>query len=249
MQTATFLRSARRNRQNELAWPNNGLQQTVTAVTVRACARPAPAAEADVRLLEMVNDIPDKIWEHFKFLDDDLSWLNLRWKYYEHLRWIMIDNLILSICRMMEQPKTLGKDNITFWTLCRFLRDAGVDGIHKEYEERIKQIDILIEPFRKHRHKRIVHSDLNASLSADRNPLPDISVKMIDDVLSSFAGLMNIIHIHATQRQMIYDLIVSPYDANMMVETLKRGMFFTEILIESPLDWLHKYESSRWYKA
>jgi hypothetical protein len=122
----------------------------------------------------------------------------------------------MSICRLSDPPKSVGKDNLSLRTLAQ-LCDK-IDGVG----ELLEDFQNACEPVRKHRNKRVGHNDLNTVIKPRDNPLPGIGRSQIDRILELASKILNVIYQNFVDEELYFGhSIVSIGGANELIFLLK----------------------------
>jgi hypothetical protein len=153
--------------------------------------------------------LPEDICEIFMWLCQDIASLQSKWSFYlelfssqenvtllsdmapssfqiieESLR----SDLMISICRLSDPDKSLGKDNLSFKTL--IIKCNKIDKVDKLLEDFLD----ACKPVQKYRNKRVAHNDLNTRIKPHETPLPGISRHQIDKILQLASQVLNVIY-------------------------------------------------------
>jgi hypothetical protein len=101
------------------------------------------------------------------------------------LQWMLIDTVILGICRLVERGKS-----VTLPALVSSLRVLATQDEYKGLVELLNGITTAVKPLKQHRNTRIAH---NAQQLAQRpdDALPKLTRKQIQDTIDQIVGLMN----------------------------------------------------------
>lgn len=204
--------------------------------------------------------------EVFDLLTDDRTWLQVRWQMYTELfrtnaarlellnnsgstffvdlRRVLIDDVILGVCRMIEPAGHGSRTNATLGRLALVSREEGDETLAGKLENALPEVTSETEALRKHRDKRIGHRDLNTVLKPEDNPLPGITADSIDHVLGLIGSFLNIYEDHFGEAITHFDWVNVSQGAEVLIHRLKYGEVFWQMYREDPLRWGSKRDES-----
>jgi hypothetical protein len=189
-------------------------------------------------------NIPNNIKEVFESIESEIIWLHGKWNIYRQLygtdeeriillnrsaqtffrlvQDVLFNDVILSINRLTDPPRSSGRDNRTFAQLI-FLIDTKD---HSELVQNLKEkLDILMsqcDPFRIRRNKVIAHSDLMVALSIKSETTPDISRNSIENALKTVRDFMNEINLNFGGNYTAYEHVWLDNDGETMISLLQQ---------------------------
>jgi hypothetical protein len=105
----------------------------------------------------------------------------------------LFDDVLLSIARLTDPPKSVGRGNLTLLQLPRHIADAELrDRVSVSLEEAKQRSDFC----RDWRNRRIAHADLALSLESAAEPLKVASRQKVADALKTIEATMNAVSAH-----------------------------------------------------
>src|SRR5271157_5696642 len=161
-------------------------------------------------------ELPEEHRPIFQALCQDLAMLHLKWDTYltlfgptgdagvlsnidGFLRTIedsLRADMIMTICRLSDPEKSMGKDNLTFSRLPQHFPRI------TDLAARVEVFNGACEPLRRQRDKLVAHNDLRTRLKPMENPLPGIGRAHIDQILSRADGILNHVLRHHADAEM-----------------------------------------------
>jgi len=103
------------------------------------------------------------------------------------------EDVILSIARLTDPPKTAGKENLTIRRLPELVTSVDL----KTGLDQLIQFSIQATDFcRDWRNRRIAHRDLQLAIESGITPLKKASRKRIKDALLSIVNVLNAVTLH-----------------------------------------------------
>ncbi len=193
------------------------------------------------------NEIPEDLRGLFELLRSDVIELQARWKmfkelyatnqtrlellresaswFFETLRVILLDDVILGIARLTDPARTLGQENQSLEKLMISIDHTDHPDLVLVLERLLKLAQDESQPFREHRNKRLAHRDLEKRLEPGEDPLPDLSFAAFDRALKAVSDFLNEIEVHFADTAMGYEHVITPYleDVDGLVWTLKKA--------------------------
>ena len=215
--------------------------------------------------------ITDNLQKIFDVLDNDRTWLQIRWQMYKQLyasgprrlellndsgsnffvdlRRILIDDMIVGTCRMIDPAHTRHRRNATLDDLIHAVADEGINDLATELKKHLRTIESKSKPLRAHRNKRISHRDRETALEPEKRPLPGVTVETIDSVLDEIGKFLNTFQLNFGDSSTIYDWVNVSHGADTMIERLKEGAVFDQMLRDDPITWYPKKEQGPFHDA
>jgi hypothetical protein len=156
-----------------------------------------------------VEEMPEEIRRLYVELCEDACSLRHKWEFYLELfgkpenafllanltrasfyvlRELLGDGITMAICRIDDIAQMGRFKNLTIHTLKE--KCGSIPGI----SELCDRLHVACEPFRRHRDKRIGHTDLETTLAPQENPLPVINQSQVEAVLSAIEQIMRAVH-------------------------------------------------------
>lgn len=153
--------------------------------------------------------LPEDIREIFMWLCQDVASLQNKWGFYlglfadqknaallsdlarasfQIIEETLRNDMTMSICRLSDPPRSMGKDNLSLPALAQQCDD--VDSV----SELLKDFLDACKPVRQYRNKRVGHNDLNTTIKPRDNPLPGIGRSQIERILQLASAILNTIY-------------------------------------------------------
>lgn len=189
--------------------------------------------------------MPDDVREVYEGLSQELAWLYAKWNvfyqlfavsleriafltdiapsFFGMLQRVYIDDIVLSLGRLTDPPRTAGRENLSLPRLLEVLSSSPDSTFRAHIQSSIEQIQVHCEPFRKQRNRRIAHKDLPTALNIHPEPLPAINRKMIEDALRMAANLLNSVLGHFENSQTAYASVILRDDGDAIVSLLEQA--------------------------
>jgi hypothetical protein len=99
------------------------------------------------------------------------------------------DDVLVTLCRILDPPKSCGHDNASIKRLAQYLRSVGEDGLEEAVICDVKTLAKRSDAVREQRNMYLAHSDLQAALG--RCALPVVDQRMIEEALEMIVRIMN----------------------------------------------------------
>jgi hypothetical protein len=154
--------------------------------------------------------IPDTIREIFMWLCQEVVSLQDKWRFYQELfgsdenaallsdlaihsfeiiEEALRNDMTMSISRLSDPPKSIGKDNLSLMTLIVQCdkADSSIASLKDDFLKACK-------PIRLNRIKLVAHRDLKTTLKPDENPLLGIGRSTIDEIIRLACEILGTIH-------------------------------------------------------
>jgi len=170
--------------------------------------------------------IPTEVQDLYKSLQQELIWTHAKWKTYRQLfavdqkrieilnasapfffrvvQQTLFEDTLLSISRLTDPPRTMGKENLSLPLLVERLKIHAPEDLIDQLEHDIDEIDMRCTAFRDWRNRRLAHSDLDTSLKVTNDPLPGVSHEDIESALGAIRELMNHVSFHYEDSETLY---------------------------------------------
>ena len=193
-------------------------------------------------------NLPVELADVFEELHQHICWLHANWLIFEQLfatgeervellnefapiffrlcQDSFSDNVILSIARLTDPPKSAGKDTLSFEQLISKVDSAKYPDLRSTLSQQFADLKTSCQSIR---NCRLAHNDLLISLSLAPNPLPDILKDEVDDVLRRIREFMNVVWAYFNpDSELGYDVIMSN-DGEAIVAALEKAKKYREI--------------------
>lgn len=136
----------------------------------------------------------------------------------------MLDGTFLAISRLMDPPRSAGKDNLVLERLVLAV-EADEAGLASRLglPEKLREARDQCAVFRRIRNKRLAHNDLKAALgqrAEDSGPM-GASRQHVEEALKSIRGFMNAVQDRYLGGETLYDhVILGPGDGESLIHHL-----------------------------
>jgi len=114
----------------------------------------------------------------------------------------MWDSILLSIARITDFHKSVGKENLTINGLIQYTEDINLSN---ELHQKIETAIIATKFCKDWRNRRLAHLDLDSILGHAATPLRGVTRKEVKNGLAAVAEVLNAIELHYLQSQTTYD--------------------------------------------
>ncbi len=138
---------------------------------------------------------------------------------------VMLDDVILAICRLFDQSVQSGNENLSLWRLVESTDPTPDEEQSKVWAVRITSIKRKASALIARRHKRIAHNDIASET------LPDITRKLIEEVLAEIRTLLNEFH----PEPISYECVQLFGDGDSLIQDLQMAGRLRELQTEA---WL-----------
>jgi AbiU2 len=128
------------------------------------------------------------------------------------------DGITMAICRL-EDPAQQGKyKNLTIHALKEKCSDI------PEINDLCDRLHAACEPFRRHRDKRIGHSDLDTTIDPIRHPLPGINQPQVEAALCAIEQILKAVHARYSEAEICTFAPFHVGGAKDLMYWIKRGL-------------------------
>ena len=140
------------------------------------------------RLWDEVVHLHD-VWEQYRKLyghsEGRVRLLNASARgFFARLQQFMVRDVLLSISRLTDPPRSRGKPNLVLSVLLEDPRLANRPDLTEELTAEINEAKRLAQPIRQHRNRYIAHLDHATAIGAPDDPLPPVPGSSIDDLIA-----------------------------------------------------------------
>jgi|SRR3989339_1566052 len=217
-----------------------------------------------------MSQIPHAIDEIFQELKKEITWLHGRWVIYKQLFdhsekrielinecastfFYVIQDVLLGdiqvVLSKLTDPARFGKhDNLSFEQLQLRVETQGEKNLSADLRKLLDELHNKCQSFRHWRNKRLAHLDLTTAMKSSFNPLPRISIQMIQEALELTREYMNTIQRHYMDSETGYDLFFMRSDGEALISILKFGLRYLEMEREGTISW-DEWNKSEWQDA
>ena len=134
---------------------------------------------------------------------------------------ILRHDVMLSIARLTDPPRSLGKDNASLARLIDTLTPFVDGALVNELQSKLKNLQAHCEPVRQIRNRILAHNDLATSLNYHPDPLPGISRAYIEEVLEKIRKLLGDIEEHFRGSRTSHQYVISANDGEALIFALE----------------------------
>jgi hypothetical protein len=142
---------------------------------------------------------------------------------------IFLDDIILSINRLTDPSKTCGKENLTLASILDTFEFTSKD-LTTDLQESLKVIKDNCSFIKKHRDRRISHSDLKTYFKDHPEPLPVITKEKIENALLGLRTFVNKLELHLFKNEIGYEYLSVVDGASNLVGCLNDAKIYREQL-------------------
>jgi hypothetical protein len=157
-------------------------------------------------------EFPEAIRHLFADLWQDVAWLHRKWQTYSDLfgapeKFGVLNDtgraffqtveealrmdMIMSFGRLLDPPKSMGKDNLSIGHLIKELRNHCDASLQESLQQRLDELKEHCKPITKWRNRRVAHNDLATAMEYHPERLPHIGPSYVDQALAGLSDLMN----------------------------------------------------------
>jgi hypothetical protein len=206
--------------------------------------------------------MPPSLEEKLKAIDLEVRNLHFKWKFFSQLftdpnsvktlnataaslfqsvEDSMLSDILLSIMRLTDPPKSLGQENLSFDNLIQEIPNGP---LRTEVVNLLPLIKEKTKDIKTWRDKKLSHNDLQKALGSFS--LPPIQKKDLTDTLELIPRIMNLIHRHFSDTTIMYEMCVTSNDGNSLLFYLEYGLdVWEEDKRNQNMDRLHKLNKIR----
>jgi hypothetical protein len=196
-------------------------------------------------------NLPLELADVFEELNQHISWLHANWLIFEQLfatgeervkllnefapiffrlcQDSFSDNVILSIARLTDPPKSAGKDTLSLEQLVSKINPSLYPDLRSALEQQFSALKTCCQPIRNVRNRRLAHNDLGIALELDPNPLPDILKDEVDNILQRIREFMNTIWTYFNSNSELGYEVIMPNDGEAIIVALEKAKKYHEI--------------------
>jgi hypothetical protein len=206
--------------------------------------------------------MPPALQEKLNAIDIEVRNLHFKWKFFSQLftdshrikilnataaslfqsvEDSMLSDILLSIMRLADPPKSMGQENLSFENLIQEMPNGS---LRTEVVNLLSQIKQKTKDIKTWRDKKLSHNDLQKALGSFS--LPQIQKKDLTDTLGLIPRIMNLIHGHFTDTEVKYEMCITSQDGDSLLFYLEYGMdAWEEDKRSQNMDRFHKLRKKR----
>ena len=182
----------------------------------------------------------EKIEELLQAISEEIGELHLKWLLFSQLfkdketvdllnesaptffgvcQSMFLNDIILSISRLTDPSKTGNKENLT---LARILDsiDPSLFQLKTELIETLEIVKNSCDFARKHRNRRVAHTDLKTYFQDHPEPLLSSTKEKIEEALLGLRTFINKVELHFTQNETGYEYLAVVEGASSLIGCL-----------------------------
>jgi hypothetical protein len=169
--------------------------------------------------------IPKEMEEEFRLIQDELFTIIAKWRtfidlygaeshvellnqtaplFFSIVQDTFVDDVILSIGRLLDPPKSMGKENLSIAHLIDQIAQAGLDVLHAEALDLYSSIRADAVQLTTIRNKRLAHNDLAERQAGSVSLYMGVSRNFIEEKIQRLCDLMNKIHTSLSDTETYY---------------------------------------------
>jgi len=203
--------------------------------------------------------IPKDIDEVYEALKTEITWLHGRWIVYRQLfavsekrvdllnecasaffyitQDVLLGEVLVSLSKLTERARPGKSGPLSLKQLQKRLAKHGDHALAAQTRSVLDTLQSKCEPFRVWRNKRFAHLDLTTAMKSSADPLPSISIQMIEEALALVRKFMNKIELHYRDYKTAYEHFTMQSDGEALVEMLRYGLRYEELLREGTISY------------
>lgn len=198
--------------------------------------------------------IPDSVREIFDDLKSEIVWTHCRWimyrqlfdtneeridllnecagTFFNQLHTVLLDDVILSLSRLTDPHQAFSRENVVLSQLIEKLDENANSKLIIKLKERLEIIRKKCTNFRIIRNRRIAHRDLGTALKTFIDPLPRVSILMIEEALKEVCLFINEFEVYFTESETAYEQSIMTADGNSLIFALKKAVEYDMLVRE-----------------
>lgn len=138
---------------------------------------------------------------------------------------LILDDVIMSLSRLTDPKESCGNENASILNLVEKAKECLSETACAGVKDSIKELDKHVLKFRKHRHKRLAHADLNHKL--DKSALASINHDELEKAMKTLQEIFTKVATEAGSWK-IYNpdynvIIANGCGGDSLLKVLKRG--------------------------
>jgi hypothetical protein len=179
-------------------------------------------------------------------LEMELVWFHAKWRQFEEVfaappadievlnatapdffvqaRDALIDDVLLSLCRITDPPKSGMFDNFSIGQLAKHADVQALPDLAHDVASLTGKADSHVEFARQRRNKRLAHSDLPTALRSEDNPLLPYKRSDVKAALIAISEVVSRVQRHLTGGDGYYDDSIGFGDGHRLFQYLRAGI-------------------------
>lgn len=193
----------------------------------------------------MVASMPKEMEEEFRLIQNELFTVIAKWRtfidlygteshvvllnqtaplFFHIVQDTFVDDVILSIGRLLDPPKSMGKENLSIAHLIDHIAKAGLTALHAEVSDLYLSIRGDAAQLTTIRNKRLAHNDLAEKQAESASLYVGVSRNFIEEKIQRLCDLMNKIHVTLSDTETYYASAgILPDGSPALLEALRRA--------------------------
>ena len=177
------------------------------------------------------------MWQTYEklFMSRPESIALMNWAAPSFFGWIqnwLADHLMLAVLRILDPPKSVGKDNAVLERLAIECEAAGRQDVAAEVRTALNEARAITSGMRDQRNRRIAHLDYSTHVEAA--PLPAVLIQHIIDALRLIKKAMNAVDLAFEERTTAFSAYSQIGDAASLLHALERAKQAADLEDSSP---------------
>jgi hypothetical protein len=189
-----------------------------------------------------------KAGSFYSALYGEVAWIHVKWKQYRGLfedpanvatlnrsagflfgvlQDVLWREVVLHVARLLDPPRSAGKETLTLRRLPQMLRDQAVprnQGLAKDVAALVKEAQKRAEFARDWRNRILAHRDLAHALNPSARPLESASREKMEKVLEAMRAVLNKVEKHYWDNHVMFEVPSTPAgDARALLSRLARA--------------------------
>jgi hypothetical protein len=201
-------------------------------------------------VLENISEkIPENTRRIFSLLSGEVLWLREKWLNYNYLfghspervealnqggptffyilDYLFIDDFILTLSRLTD-PAEAKESNLSFEQLIVMLDKNAHSELIQKLTPLLKSLRDKAASVRKHRHKRVAHSDFDTAVRPD-DVLPAVSRQTIENALLEAESFLNAFDFYFTGEELLHDTLIIQNGSDVLFAKLLKAREYEEL--------------------
>jgi AbiU2 len=165
-------------------------------------------------------------WEEFVVLfgtsPERIELLNCAAKsFFRTVQDALWNDVLLHICRLIDPPQSMGKDNLTLRRLPAIVEPALQAQVVSLLDTCLAKCEFATD----WRKRYLAHRDLHLSLQRSAKPLAPASRKQVSEAIASMGSLLNAVQLHYQQSETWWAGPIAPLgNAEALLYVLREGV-------------------------
>lgn len=141
--------------------------------------------------------------------------------FFGFLQRTLVDSLIVLLGRLTDAESNRSQENLSFKRLVAEVDNSQHAPLRDEVHIHLAKIELHSQSARKHRNKRVAHSDLDIALSS--STLPDIVIVDFKEVLKACRDLLNAVASYFDGFEVSHTVAPAPGGTHSLLLALQRA--------------------------